>query len=152
VASTCQVGDIVVPLCGDLQKRQLLAGRGIYPGVEYVLLDVSDAAEGSNNSVGIADDAKDAEPKQLDPARRIALIRPAYPLREHLERSDWPITVTLSDVPLWLSKTTYEAGTALGTLMLSGDYILLHNYLWRRIFCLQSLISLSPIIGYQVPF
>ena len=101
VAPTCEVGDIVVPLCGDLEKRQQLAARGVYPGVEYLICDLSDA-EGS---------------------QRVATIRPAYALREHLERSDWPVTVPLSDVPLWLSKTTYEAGTALGTLMFSGSFL-----------------------------
>ncbi|KAL3768938.1 hypothetical protein ACHAWO_004048 [Cyclotella atomus] len=113
VASTCQVGDIVVPLCGNMDKRQSLASRGVYPGVEYVICDISDSK----------DDAQDIHQQQLSRTDRIATIRPAYPLREHLERSDWPISVPLSDVPLWLSKTTYEAGTALGTLMLSGSFL-----------------------------
>eukprot|EP00956_Cyclotella_meneghiniana_P011024 scaffold15443_cov50-Cyclotella_meneghiniana.AAC.3 len=105
VASTCQVGDIVVPLCGNLEKRQVLADRGVYPGVEYVI---------SNLTTSTTNDAAN---------ERIATIRPAYPLRTHLERSDWPISVPLSDVPLWLSKATYEAGTALGTLMLSASLL-----------------------------
>lgn len=111
VATTCQVGDIVVPLCGDLEKRQQLVGRGVYPGVEYLICDFVHEQSDDDNS----EHAKD----------RIASIRPAYPLRAHLERSDWPITVPLSDVPLWLSKTTYEAGTALGTLMLAGTYLVM---------------------------
>ena len=105
MASICQVGDVVVPLCGNLEKRQMLAARGVYPGVEYLICDLSD------------------EQGTVAAKERIATIRPAYPLREHLERSDWPVTVPLSDVPLWLSKTTYEAGTALGTLMLSGSFL-----------------------------
>lgn len=107
VASTCQVGDIVVPLCGNIEKRQMLAARGVYPGVEYLICDLSNCEEG------------------LPAKERIVTIRPAYPLRDHLERSDWPITIPLSEVPLWLSKTTYEAGTALGTLMLSGSLLVI---------------------------
>lgn len=114
MASTCQVGDIVVPLCGNMEKRQLLASRGVYPGVEYVICNISD----SN-----LDGAQDIQQQPFSAKDRIATIRPAYPLREHLERSDWPVSVPLSDVPLWLSKTTYEAGTALGTLMLSGSFL-----------------------------
>ena len=38
----------------------------------------------------------------------------------HLERRDWPVSVALfEDVPLWLAKSTYEAGTAVGTLAVS---------------------------------
>lgn len=107
VAATCSVGDVVVPLCGNIEKRQLLANMGVYPGVEYIICDLSDTATGESSS------AKE----------RIATIRPAYPLREHLERSDWPVSIALDEVPLWLSKTTYEAGTALGTLMLSGSFL-----------------------------
>lgn len=103
VAETMNVDDIVVPLCSNLEKRQSLAQRGVYPGVEYIICDIS-------LDVGKQDE-------------RAVSIKPAYPLREYLERSDWPITVAVSDVPLWLSKATYEAGTALGTLMLSGTYL-----------------------------
>jgi len=103
VADTMVIDDVVVPLCSNLEKRQSLAQRGVYPGVEYIICDIS-------LDVGKQDE-------------RAVSIRPAYPLREYLERSDWPITVAVSDVPLWLSKATYEAGTALGTLMLSGTYL-----------------------------
>lgn len=101
----------MVPLCGNPEKRQTLANRGIYPGVEYVISDLTSNPDNNNN------------PNNNDEAERIATVRPAYPLRPHLERSDWPVSVPLSDVPLWLSKTTYEAGTALGTLTLSGSFV-----------------------------
>jgi len=101
VADTMAIDDIVVPLCSNLEKRQSLAQIGVYPGVEYKICDIV-----TEQQVG-----------------RSVSIRPAYPLRNHLERSDWPITVEVADVPLWLAKTTYEAGTALGTLILAGTYL-----------------------------
>ena len=101
VGDTMKIDDIVVPLCSNLEKRQSLADRGIYPGVEYLICDI-DSEEEVDRSVS---------------------IRPAYPLRDYLERSDWPVTVAVSDVPLWLAKATYEAGTAVGTLMLAGTYL-----------------------------
>lgn len=126
VASTCQVGDIVVPLCGDLEKRRLLADRGIYPGVEYLVVDLKDAGT-MEESFGIAEIGRNLEEQpslgNKSAQDRIATVCPAYPLRAHLERPDWPVSVQLSDVPLWLSKTTYEAGTALGTFMLAGSYL-----------------------------
>lgn len=100
VADTMKTNDIVVPLCSNLDKRQRLAERGVYAGVEYKICDVDD--EQQNRSVS---------------------IRPAYPLRDYLERSDWPVSVAVADVPLWLAKATYEAGTAVGTLLLAGTYL-----------------------------
>lgn len=103
VGETMKIDDIVVPLCSNLEKRQSLAQRGVYPGVEYKICDITI-------------DNNQQEEKSVS-------MRPAYPLRDYLERSDWPITVAVSEVPLWLSKTTYEAGTALGTLMLACTYL-----------------------------
>ncbi|KAL3766111.1 hypothetical protein ACHAW5_001356 [Stephanodiscus triporus] len=108
VGSTMVAGDVVVPLCGNLDRRQSLAQVGLYAGVEYVVCDVKEG--GGENGERLLDD-------------RIVTLRPAYTLRPHLERSDWPISLSASDVPLWLSKATYEAGTALGTLMLAGTYL-----------------------------
>lgn len=108
VASTMSTGDVVVPLVGDLEKRQSLAGKGVYAGVEYQICEIKDNNEGE---------------LQSNPMNRVATMKPAYPLRSHLERSDWPITINISEVPLWLSKTTYEAGTLLGTLFLAGSYL-----------------------------
>lgn len=108
VASTMKVGDVVVPLCSDLERRQSLANRGIYVGVEYEICSIEDGAEddGVEEGGGVKE--------------RTALIKPAYPLRPHLERTDWPVPCRpLSDAPLWLNRNVYEAGTALGTAALA---------------------------------
>jgi signal peptidase I, bacterial type len=117
VAKTMSVGDVIVPLCGNLSQRQILANRGIYPGVEYKVcsLRVDNVPFSSMQDVPISGKGD-----------VIAQIKPAYKLRKHLERKDWPVEVNpLKDVPLWLSKTTYEAGTLVGTLGLSVSYLVL---------------------------
>jgi len=115
VAKTMKVEDIVVPLCGNLEMRQILANRGIYPGVEYEICNLKVKDDEFQSMGEVPDELKNDI---------IAMVKPAYKLRDYLERSDWPVPVKpLQDVPLWLSKTTYEAGTMLGTAMLSFSYL-----------------------------
>uniref|UniRef100_A0A7S2AA40 Mitochondrial inner membrane protease subunit n=1 Tax=Trieres chinensis TaxID=1514140 RepID=A0A7S2AA40_TRICV len=135
VATTLAVGDVVVPLCGDLERRQELANRGLYAGVEYEIcaLNVTEGG-GEGEGGGGAPPARPVRPvrpvRTLEGLSRseiegsVALVRPAYPLRDHLERSDWPVPIRpVDDVPLWLSRATYEAGTALGTLALCATFL-----------------------------
>jgi len=105
VALTMKEGDIVVPLCSNIEMRQNLAGRGIYAGVEYEVCKINDG-------------------------NLKAWIKPRYPLRDYLERDDWPVYVRpFDDVPLWLSSATYNAGTALGTLMLAATNLSIAAFL-----------------------
>jgi signal peptidase I len=108
VGPTMMINDLVVPICSNLERRQSLAQIGLYAGVEYIICDIR---EGTGT-----------EGERLLHERMVTL-KPAYPLRSYLERSDWPVTLAVTDVPLWLSKATYEAGTALGTLLLAGTYL-----------------------------
>ena len=85
VADTMKTNDIVVPLCSNLDKRQSLAERGVYPGVEYKICDIDDL------------DLASADTEQQS---RSVSIRPAYPLRDYLERSDWPVSIAVEEVPL----------------------------------------------------
>jgi len=114
MATKFSVGDIMVPLCGNLTQRQLLANRGIYTGVDYKICEIK--LDGYNVT-----SMTDVPPDSYSDVT--ALIRPKYPLRDHLERPDWPVTVKPAvDVPLWLSEATYQAGTAVGTLALSFTF------------------------------
>jgi hypothetical protein len=129
VGKTMNVGDVVVPICGNTELRSDLAQLGLYAGVEYRICDIFEndgerrrKSSSHRDDAGIEGDGE--EEGGRDDGGRIVTLRPAYPLRSHLERSDWPISIPSSSVPLWLSKSTYEAGTALGTLLLSGTYLL----------------------------
>ena len=80
----------------------------VYAGVEYTVGGLRIRDQQVTNLEG-EDGAEDA----------VASIRPRYLLVKNLERSDWPIEVPLSCAPLWVSRSTYEAGTAVGTLLFS---------------------------------
>lgn len=108
VGPTMLIGDVVVPICSNLEQRQSLAQIGLYAGVEYIICSIREGT------------GKESERLLHD---RIVTLKPNYPLRAHLERTDWPVTLTITDVPLWLSKATYETGTAVGTLLLAGTYL-----------------------------
>ena len=125
VGPTMSVGDVVVPLCSDLDRRQSLANSGIYVGVEYEICDLAVRGGEERGGGGGVESVRSLSGRsESDLASAVALVRPRYPLRVNLERSDWPVPVQpLRDVPLWLSRTTYEVGTALGTLALCATYL-----------------------------
>lgn len=110
-------GDIIVPLCSNLEMRQILANRGVYAGVEYKVCNIC-----LKDGVTVVSTLEGLD--GMDKVGATASIKPAYPLRDYLERDDWPVDIPLENVPLWLSKATYEAGTAVGTLFFSGTVLL----------------------------
>lgn len=143
-ANSCSVGDIIVPLCSNLAQRQILANRGIYAGVEYRVVELSTSIDDDEPTNKV-----DTVQGLSSPTQALALILPAYPLRDHLERSDWPVSVTLDEVPLWLSRSTYIAGNALGTAALSSFFLVVAAVIsfYVRIVSIPSpsmLPSLSP--------
>eukprot|EP00980_Cylindrotheca_fusiformis_P022773 scaffold9735_cov106-Cylindrotheca_fusiformis.AAC.3 len=123
-AINATVGDILVPLCSSLEMRQQLANRGVYAGVEYEICTLQLASHHHKEN-GETETVQTLQGLDLEAKQGvIAMIKPAYPLRDHLERDDWPVEVQLlEDVPFWLSKATYEAGTAMGTLALSSSFL-----------------------------
>jgi len=142
-AINATVGDIIIPLIGNLDRRNELAQRGVYAGVEYVVKSLSiiddedenieqrDSSslrqEYGKNITSLKDVTTDlvtsseTEPQKHQAASVIASIQPAYKLRERLERTDWPVRVDLFNdgISVWISKSTYLAGNAIGTLLLS---------------------------------
>ena len=44
VAESMAEGDVVVPICGNLERRSALAQRGLYAGVEYVIQEIEGGA------------------------------------------------------------------------------------------------------------
>jgi signal peptidase I len=116
-AINATVGDVLVPLCSNIMQRQELANQGVYAGVEYKICSLMLPEETEVQTL----QGLDLQAKQ----GVVAMVKPAYPLRTHLERDDWPVSIDLEAVPLWLSKATYEAGTAVGTLLFSSSLLII---------------------------
>lgn len=103
-----EVGDVIVPVIGRkfgdfptfLSKRYDMFCKGIYPGVEFTILDIQ---------------------KQEKEDNCVITVRPAYPLIKQLER-DWPITVKLDEIPYTLTKGMYNAITVLGSALLALSF------------------------------
>ena len=131
VASSMSIDDVVVPICGNLTKRQELANRGIYAGVEYLVCDLTISGNDDDNGEDNGDEGRVSVTslEGLSSTQRssaTAYLKPNYPLRDYLERSDWPVSVNpVIEVPLFLSQTTYTAGTLVGTLSLAATYLTL---------------------------
>merc|ERR1719410_2524011 len=75
-------GDIIIPLCSNLEMRQSLANKGIYAGVEYRVCRIclKDGETEVSSLKGL---------NSMDKYGAVAFVQPAYPLRDYLERSDW---------------------------------------------------------------
>lgn len=79
------VGDSILPLCSNIEKRQQLSHVGLHSGVEYVVCSI---VEGKDIN------GKDAV---------LISLKPSYPLGPQFQ-SHWPITLMASDVPVWTSR------------------------------------------------
>ena len=90
VASSMSVGDIVVPIIADLERRQTLANRGIYAGVEYEICELviktdennDENNDGNRDAAEIITSMKDVSSK--DRKRAVAKIKSVYILRDYL--------------------------------------------------------------------
>ncbi|EOD39479.1 hypothetical protein EMIHUDRAFT_97694 [Emiliania huxleyi CCMP1516] len=68
-----------------LRKREEMLSAGLYPGVDYLIEDVSTQGGGV-----------------------VVSVRPAYDLVKKLERSDWPVSVPFSLAPRWYTPRAYN--------------------------------------------
>lgn len=75
-------------------KRDKMFDAGLYPGVDYLIEEV-----GSNSTV---------------------VVRPIYPLKKILERS-WPVTVSISLAPRWVSPAAYNVMAASFSIVLGAS-------------------------------
>jgi signal peptidase I len=102
-------GNVFVPVIGRrfgsfknfADKRYDMFDKGIYPGVEFTILDFQ---------VGLEDDIT-------------LVVKPNYPLIRALER-DWPISVKLDEIPFVFTKGMYNAITVLGSILLAVGFYL----------------------------
>eukprot|EP00638_Chattonella_subsalsa_P001081 CAMPEP_0117751272 /NCGR_PEP_ID=MMETSP0947-20121206/10873_1 /TAXON_ID=44440 /ORGANISM="Chattonella subsalsa, Strain CCMP2191" /LENGTH=291 /DNA_ID=CAMNT_0005569615 /DNA_START=269 /DNA_END=1144 /DNA_ORIENTATION=+ len=111
-----QVGDIIVPIIGQNKEwfkiRRNIFSKGVYPGVEYKVLQME-----SNGKLVNAMNDVDSE-EQLDV--RIT-VKPIYPLVSELER-EWPVSIQVSEVPIFITRGMYNYGTAVGAAATSASF------------------------------
>jgi serine/threonine protein kinase len=82
---TIAVGDSILPLCNNIEKRQQLSHVGLHSGVEYVVCAIEELMN--------ADDKDDL----------LVSLKPSYPLGPQFQ-VNWPIRLLASDVPVWTSR------------------------------------------------
>jgi signal peptidase I len=98
-----KVGSVFVPVIGQRyveydsfsEKRSDMFKKGVYPGVEFEVIDLTESGE--------------------------VTMKPIYPLIDSLER-EWPVTVSLREIPWVLSRGSYNTITLVGSLSLALSY------------------------------
>ena len=105
--------DCIVPVVGKgrssrpfMEVRAELFDYGVYPGVEYRILNIINSTNANDN---ITDDDQ------------ILVVRPVYPLIRELER-DWPVTIPTSKLPYILTKGMYNTITVIGSISLAATF------------------------------
>jgi len=115
-----RVGQVFVPTTlagggsrpGLLQNRDRMFAVGVYPGIEYRLMGMRDI------------DTKETLFRVPEGAGEVEMsVRPIYPLDKRLERP-WPVVVSSSDVPCFLTQAMYNSLTLVGTALWSVSVVL----------------------------
>lgn len=93
MATSMSVGDIVVPICGNLELRQVLANRGIYAGVGYEICELKTSDKDDDNEAKIGGEGGEIitimEGLSSTTQNGVtATIKHVYKLRDYLKRSD----------------------------------------------------------------
>ena len=97
---TARCGKLVVPLFQTLKDRDRMFAMGVYPGVEYRIMNIVDS------------NGQDAF--YSSPGCKYAM-RPIYPLVDQLERA-WPVTVQEDEIPKLVTVKSYNVISAIGSL------------------------------------
>jgi len=94
-----------------LEKRAALFEQGVYPGVEYRVVDILTGPRSGSDTGTITT----LEGIPLDNKDGIILrLRPAYPLIPELERQ-WPVDINLKEIPVVLTRAMYNTATVLAS-------------------------------------
>lgn len=98
-----------------LEKRTQLFDAGLYPGVEYRIKKILLNGESVSSIQDVPTDSNTRNDIRF-------IVRPAYKLIPELER-DWPVTVSLDDIPWCLSRGAYNVVTVVGSLSLALTFL-----------------------------
>ena len=96
-----RVGKVVVPILENLRQRPRMFEQGVYPGVEYRIMSISDPK--GNDVFGSVPDG-------------VYALKPIYNLVEQLERP-WPVMVKEVDIPKLYTANMYNVVSAIGSLL-----------------------------------
>jgi len=109
----------IVPVVGRLVKtsssspssflatRARLFQKGVYPGVEYRVVDIFTSDE--MESISSVQEAVEKKSKTV-----VLRLRPAYPLIPELERP-WPVDISLTDIPVVYTRGMYNTVTVIAS-------------------------------------
>lgn len=104
---------------------QGLANRGIFPGVEYRILEISTNPASESTTDGesppsstLLASARQAPEGAFEEGDLVFTMRPVYPLVARLERT-WPVRVPAREFPVLLTPFSYNAATAWAALTTS---------------------------------
>jgi hypothetical protein len=117
--SSWSVSSCVLQLCAGI--RQHLVNCGVYPGVEYRCLAITDTSCSSSSSSSrrksITSCTAAAE-GSFENGSVLLTLQPVYPLVTRLERV-WPVTVPGREIPIALTPFAYNAATAWAAVLSS---------------------------------
>ncbi|CAM9245991.1 unnamed protein product, partial [Choristocarpus tenellus] len=127
------------PSC--LPLLQSLVDAGVYPGVEYRVLEVTlkNAMSEEQTSLGSVLDASEGA---FDAGDVFLTLRPVYPLISRLERQ-WPVQLAARDVPVLLTPFAYNTATAWASLITSATLLAVG-------FVLSQAVTLSYIPSHSM--
>lgn len=121
----------------DWLLSQGLVDRGIYPGVEYRILDISIVPWAVGEAPSALKTAREAPDGTFETGELVLTMRPVYPLVSRLERP-WPVRVPARELPVLLEPFYYNAATAWAALTTSLSFLTLG-------FVLSQALTLSVI-------
>ena len=106
-----------LPASSFLSTRARLFQLGVYPGVEYRVVDIFTSTSTSDDmdtdtdteSISSVQEAVEKKSKAV-----VLRLRPAYPLIPELERQ-WPIDISLSDIPVVYTRGMYNTVTVVAS-------------------------------------
>ena len=117
--------DRFVPVIGRKKDQDFVAKRremfraGVYPGVEYRVLDIFLEDQGVRRSIPTLQNYTAAS----DSEAVVLRVRPAYKLIPELERA-WPVEVDATTIPFVLTRGAYNIATVIGSSGLAFSFLL----------------------------